>query len=267
MGVTHSSKQVQVYMKDESGSYTLSKNIDSPNEITALSLSGNLIVVATEPDHTVYSYEYGKEDQQFEALTTLSSRVTYMELNGRYGKWLAICSFEKYILLLNVESKQNLKLEAPDIDGGFLSCSFDPISKYLAAVSIDKNLVIWSNVTSEEPIMVACVPDKKFSNELMDTWIKACPSETLAHVLPLRCSWYPQGKSFVIPSDTSDAIQLLTRDNWAESKQLTNAKISYPYILKFSPNGVYILVVSVTAVAVFALDPVTQSFASDEPVL
>jgi hypothetical protein len=267
VGVTHSSKQVLVYMRDESGSYSLSKSIDSPNEVTALSLSGNLIVVATEPDHKIYSYEYGKEDQQFESLTTLSSRVTYMEFNDRYGKWLAICSFEKYILLLNVESKQNLKLEAPDIDGGFLFCSFDPIRKYLAAVSIDKSLVIWSNMTSEEPNMVTYVPGMKSSNELMDIWAKACPKEILTHVLPLRCSWYPQGKSFVLPSNSSDAIQLLKRDNWTDSKQLTSSKISYPYIFKFSPNGIYILIVSVTAVVVFALDPVTQSFVSDEPVL
>ena len=242
----------------ESESFVLEKSIPTPHNVTALAVNGNILATGGS-DNTVYTYvlsDYAQEDRDDtrsgELLVTLSSEITHLQFSQfNNGNLLAVCSRSPVIQLIDLENKDVVQLESTM---PFLSCCIDPQGTYLAAVSVDGTLVIWHNLLSKGPTVVQTIPHA-VSQEASNRWAKVCNDR----VLPLSIDWYPQGKHLILPSNSKNKIHILPRDNFKKPIVVNNDAFGHPYILKYSPNGLYLLVISADDVLILSLDPETNA--------
>jgi WD40 repeat protein len=253
--VVSSESHVKIFTKKDEADYSVDKQIDvnGNGTVTSLASSGNTIVTA-KSDHSVYSHNV-ETQMNNQLIKRLTNEITHLQFNSRYGQLLAICSREDSILVQDLEKEQGYHVEHSSVQGGYFTCNFDPQGKYLAAISIDHSVVIWSDVTSQEAKQIT-VLTHAVSKDINKSWSKAIGSDQL---VPFTISWYPHGKYLAMPSKNKNEIQILPRDSWKKPIVLRNDNIgTYPYIVKYSPNGLYLLIVSTDQITILALDPKTQ---------
>ncbi|TPX35470.1 hypothetical protein SmJEL517_g02056 [Synchytrium microbalum] len=193
--------------------------------ITTISVQGDVIATGSE-DKTSCSFSLSS-GEHLSLITQCHEAIRFVALS-KDGKKCAVASDETSIKLVNMQDT----LDATALEGHtspVRSLAFHPKGDYLVSVARDGAVNVW-DTRLEEP---TCL--KSFADI-------AGPGDTISgrHCTP---AWHPTGSIFAVPGRDGDIV-LIERDTWETLFTLQNGHSKEVTSLAWSPNGLYILSVS-----------------------
>lgn len=220
-------------------------------------------------DHPTPEYRF----QSYVCRTESGMPVNHVEFNSAANK-ICVASNEDFVRIVEIDicGKVVKEMRVDNAhEGGCLQAVFHPTrDQYLATLGADKNVKIW-DLSSQSPKCVKTLYGMA-SKEVVRMWLRATAEDDL---LPMKLlQWTPDGKYLAIlccgdANDPSYSISFLSVDTWRESttpehliykKLLLDSK--NPYMIRFSPNGVYLAVVDMKQLRVFDHEYLSRSVES-----